>query len=480
MAHRKPRATALAAGLALATTLGVLPAAAAHAAPKAYLIDLDGAIGPVTADYVGRGLAEAAQGGAAVVVLRIDTPGGLDQSMRAIIRAILASPVPVVGYVAPSGARAASAGVYIMYACAVAAMAPGTNIGAATPVSLFGGGEPSPETTPAKPEAGKTAGEKSKQVRPPDAEMTKVTNDAVAYIRGLARLNGRNADWAESAVREAVSLPYDEALRLHVVDLVAPDVAALLAAVNGRVVTVAGTRRVVDTADAAVTHVEPGWRTRLLATLTNPTIAYILLLIGIYGLIFEFSHPGIFAPGVVGAISLVLGMLALDIVPIDLAGAGLALLGIVLMVAEAFVPAFGALGLGGAAAFAIGSLMAFDAPGFRLPWPVVAVATAASAAFFLLILAMLIRSRRRQVTSGEAALLGADGRVVDWSDGEGNVQTAGEIWHARSDRPLSPGQSVTVVGRDGLTLRVAPGPASPKPAAERRRPGKKSQQGDRT
>lgn len=431
----------------------VLSAVAAAAQPKAYLIDLDGPIGPVTADFVERGLAEAVQGGASVVILRLDTPGGLDQSMRAIIRAVLSSPVPVVGYVAPSGARAASAGVYIMYACAVAAMAPGTNIGAATPVSLFGGDE----AAPSKTEPGKTDGAKPTQIRPPNAEMTKVTNDAVAYIRGLATLHGRNADWAERAVREAVSLPYDEAAKQHVVDFVAPNVAALLKAIDGRVATVAGAERTLDTAGALVTKVEPGWRTRLLATLTNPTVAYILLLIGIYGLIFEFSHPGIFAPGVIGAISLVLGMLALDIVPIDLAGAGLALLGIILMVAEAFVPSFGALGLGGAAAFAIGSLMAFNTPGFRLEWPVVAVTTAVSAGFFLLVLAMLIRSRRRRVTSGEAALLGADGRIVDWSGTEGQVQTRGEIWRARSDRALEPGQAVTVVGRDGLTLTVTPG-----------------------
>ncbi|MGE5145626.1 MAG: NfeD family protein [Candidatus Eiseniibacteriota bacterium] len=443
-------ASALRVVLAAATAL-VLSAVAAQAQPKAYQIDLDGPIGPVTADYVERGLAEAAAGDASVVILRIDTPGGLDQSMRAMIRAILSSPVPVVGYVAPSGARAASAGVYIMYACAIAAMAPGTNIGAATPVSLFGGGDESPS---AKPDSDKADTAKPKQIRPSNAEMTKVTNDAVAYIRGLATLHGRNADWAERAVREAVSLPYDEAVKQRVVDLVAPNVEALLKAIDGHTVVVAGAQRTLAVAGATVTRIEPGWRTRLLATLTNPTVAYILLLIGIYGLIFEFSHPGIFAPGVIGAISLLLGMLALDVVPIDLAGAGLALLGIILMVAEAFVPSFGALGLGGAVAFAIGSLMAFGTPGFQLAWPVVAATTAVSAGFFLLILAMLIRSRRRRVTSGEAALLGADGRVVDWSGSEGQVQTQGEIWHARADRPLEPGETVTVVGRDGLTLTV--------------------------
>ncbi len=425
----------------------------AAAEPSAYLLELNGPVAPVSADYIVRGLQRAADEGAAVVVLRMDTPGGLDTSMREIIRAILSSPVPVVGYVAPSGARAASAGTYILYACQIAAMAPGTNVGAATPVSLFGG-VPSPQQEPAKPEPS-GAGQPG-QIRPPDAEMTKITNDAVAYIRSLAKLHGRNAEWAERAVREAASLPYDEALKLNVIDLVADNLSDLLTKVDGRSVSVAGTARTLNLAAATVVPIEPDLRTRLLGTLTDPNIAYILLLLGAWGLIFEFSHPGIFAPGVIGSICLVLGLLALSIIPINLAGLGLTLLGLGLMAAEAFVPSFGALGIGGLTAFVLGSLMTFDTPGYRLAWPVVIGAAVVSAALFLLVLSMLVRARRRPVTSGDATLTGTKAKVVAWAGEEGEVEAAGERWRARAERPLSAGQSVRVVGRDGLTLRVEP------------------------
>jgi membrane-bound serine protease (ClpP class) len=447
----------------------------AFAAPKAYLLDLKGTVSPFTADYVVRGLHRAADDGANVIVLRIDTPGGLDSSMREIIRAILASPVPVIGYVGPSGARAASAGTYIIYACHIAAMAPGTNLGAATPVSLFGGDESSPEQQPRgqgdKAQSGASSpqtsasqeaapqgssGNQSQQIRPPNAELTKVTNDAVAYIRGLAQLRHRNADWAERAVREAVSLPYDEALKANVIDLVADNLDELLAKVNGRKVLVQGADRILDTGSATVVALEPNWRTRLLATLTDPSVAYILLLLGMYGLIFEFSHPGIFAPGVIGAISLVLGLLGLSVIPIDLAGLGLILLGIGLMAAEAFVPSFGAFVIGGATAFVIGSLMTFDVPGYRLAWPVIAGATIVSVGLFLLVLAMLVRARRRPVSSGDAALVNSAGQVISWTNGEGQVLAMGERWHARGPGSLAVGQQVRVVGRDGLTLRVEP------------------------
>ncbi len=434
--------------ITLVMALGIgRPAEATAPVPKAYLLTLDGAVGPVSADYLVRGIRRAADEGAAVIVLRMDTPGGLDSSMRQIIQAILASPVPVVGFVAPSGARAASAGTYILYACPITAMAPGTNVGAATPVSLFGGGGSGAK--PAKPEPN--------QVRPPNAELTKVTNDAVAYIRGLARLHGRNADWAELAVRQAASLPYDEALKMNVVDLVADNVADLLAKLNGRTVKAGGEARTLHLAGARVVTIEPGFRTRLLSVLSDPNIAFILLIAGVIGLVFEFSHPGIFAPGVLGAISLLLGLFALSIIPFDLAGLALTLLGVGLMVAEAFVPSFGALGLGGFAAFVLGAMMTFDTPGYRLAWPVVTGAAVVCAALFLLVLAMLVRARRRPAAMGDdAMLLGAGAEVIDWSGEEGEVETRGERWRARADRTLTTGQPVRIVGREGLTLRVEP------------------------
>jgi membrane-bound serine protease (ClpP class) len=431
----------------------LLALAAAAAPPKIYLLDLKGAVSPVSADFLVRGLHRAGMEGAAVIVLRMDTPGGLDSSMREIIQAILSSPVPVACYVAPSGARAASAGTYILYACHIAAMAPGTNVGAATPVSLFGG------TSPPAPEPGKAGSEgagKAKQIRPPNAELTKITNDAVAYIRSLAKLHGRNADWAERAVREAVSVPYDEALRLNIIDLVADDLPQLLAKLNGRTVKVLGRTRTLELAGAKVVPIKPDFRTRLLAVIADPNVAFILLLIGAYGLIFEFSHPGIFAPGVIGSICLLLGLLALSILPIDLAGLGLFLLGIGLMVAEAFVPSFGALGIGGAIAFVLGALLTFNTPGYRLAWPVLAGATVVSVGLFLLVLAMLVRAHRCAPTSGDAPLLGANAEVIAWAGGEGEVQALGERWHARAEGALLAGQKVRVVGRDGLTLRVEP------------------------
>lgn len=427
------------------------PSAPAEAAPEAVVLDLNGAVGPVSAGYIVRGLREAADKGAAVVVLRIDTPGGLDSSMRDIVRAILSSPVPVVGYVAPSGARAASAGTFILYACHVAAMAPGTNLGAATPVALFGSFS-SPETK--KPQS--SGSDQSKQVRPPDAEATKVTNDAVAYIRGLAQLHGRNADWAERAVREAASLPYDEALKLNVVNLVADSVPQLIEKLNGRTVSVQGKPRTLELAGASIITFAPDLRTRFLATVTDPNVAFLLLLLGAYGLILEFSHPGIFAPGVVGAISLLIGLFALSIIPFDLAGLALTVLGIGLMVAEAFFPSFGALGIGGVIAFLLGSMMAFDTPGYRLAWPVAIGAAAFSAGLFLVVLAMLVRARRRPASTGDATLLGTGAKVISWHGDEGEVEARGERWHARAADPLQPGQDVLIVGRDGLTLRVDP------------------------
>jgi len=440
----------------LAAWLVALACTPTLAAPRtAVVIALDGAIGPGSASYVVRSLNDAERSDAAVVVLRMDTPGGLDSAMRDIIRAMLASRVPVLAYVAPGGARAASAGTYILYAATLAAMAPGTNLGAASPVSLFA---PTPLAGPdVKPAGDGDKADKPAKAAPRDAELTKVTNDAVAYIRGLATLHARNADWAEKAVREAVSLSYDAALEQHVIDLVANDLPDLLTKANGRRVIVQGRPLLLDTSGLAVTVVEPGLRDRLLSMLTDPSIVYLLLLAGLFGIAFEASHPGIYAPGVVGVICVLVGGYGLNLLPIDYAGLALVLLGLGLMAAEAFVPSFGAFVLGGASAFVIGSLMMFEAPGVRLPLTVILVATLACAALFGLVLALLVRARRRPVVSGAASLIGSPGRIVDgWTGQHGEVLVQGERWHARAVHSLQSGQMIRVIGRDGLTLLVEP------------------------
>ena len=429
-----------------------LPWATPATAERALLLEVDGVIGPPIADYIVREVGAAKPDQVKLIVLRMNTPGGLDTSMRQIVSAILASPVPVATYVSPNGARAASAGTYIAYASAIAAMAPGTNIGAATPVQL--GGNP---LSPADRDQQKEQKQRdAKANEPADAETRKAVNDAVAYIRSLAALEGRNADWAVEAVRSAASLPAAEALSLHVIDTVADDVPDLLRKIDGRTVVVAGKPQRLATAGLDVVTVAPGWRTELLMLVTNPNVAFILLLIGVYGLIFEFLNPGAVAPGLIGAISLLVALYALAFVPINYAGAALVLLGVALMIAEAHIGAFGALGVGGIAAFVIGSLMMFPAhaPGFTLSLGVVAGAAIGSAALLLLVLAELLRSRKRPVVTGSEALVGAEGEIVSWQDGDGRVRVMGEIWLARANASLAVGSRVKIIGRDGLVLRV--------------------------
>ncbi|HVI87287.1 MAG TPA: nodulation protein NfeD [Dongiaceae bacterium] len=438
------------------------------AAPRrAVVLDIEGAIGPATADFISRELAALTPETDSIAILRLDTPGGLDTSMREIIRAILAAPVPVIAYVAPRGARAASAGTYIAYACSLAAMAPGTNLGAATPIQLAGppllpGGQP--EQPPAKPDH---AGSGNPPVtEPADAESRKMINDAVAYIRSLAELNNRNADWAEQAVRAAVSLPASEALRQHVVDVIADDIPDLLHQIDGRTVTIRGKPLRLATGDLVLVTIPPDWRTELLGILTNPNVAYLLLLIGAYGLFFEFTNPGAVLPGVLGGISLLLALFAFNLLPVNYAGAALVLLGIGLMVAEAFIGSFGAIGLGGVAAFAIGSIIMFraDVPGFGLSLSVIIAATIVTAGFFLLILSLLLRSRRRPVITGREAMIGMTGEIITWDGRNGRVRVMGEVWQAETTAsvpegaaaPLAPGGSVRVVGRTGLILRIEP------------------------
>jgi membrane-bound serine protease (ClpP class) len=426
--------------------LFALLAAPASAAPRALVLEINGPIGPAIADYIVRELQAVNPDDVGLVVLRMNTPGGLDTSMRKIISAILASPVPVATFVAPSGARAASAGTYIAYASAIAAMAPGTNIGAATPVQLGGGSLlPGSEQKP-----------QSKNGESEDTETRKIINDAVAYIRSLATVNGRNADWAADAVRSAVSLPASEALSLHVIDVIAKDVPDLLRQIDGRTVNVNGKPQRLATAGLTVERTPPGWRTELFALVTDPDVAFILMLIGIYGIVLEFFSPGAVAPGLIGAISLLVSLYALAFIPINYAGAALVLIGIALMIAEFHIGTFGALGVGGIAAFVIGALMMFPerVPGFSLSAAVVIGAAIASAALILLVLAALLRSRNWPVVTGDEALIGAEGEAVTWQDSEGRVRVQGEIWLARATAPLAAGTRVKVVSRDGLVLFV--------------------------
>jgi membrane-bound serine protease (ClpP class) len=453
----------------LAAMIEPAPAQEAPATRQALIIDIDGAIGPAIADHVAERLAAADPTQTGLVILRLDTPGGLDTAMRKIIRAELAARVPVVAYVAPAGSRAASAGTYIVYAASVAAMAPGTNLGAATPITI--GGLPDlPEGEPDKdePDKGKPdqskkdedkEGEKEEPTEPLDTsrpESRKMVNDAAAYIRSLAQMHGRNADWAESAVRGAASLPADEALKLNVIDVVAATIPELLQKLDKREAIVDGRKQTLATADLDPVETEIDWRTRLLMVITDPTVAYLLMLVGVYGLIFEFANPGTYAPGVIGGISLLLALFAFSVLPIDYAGVALILLGIALMAAEAFAPSFGILGLGGVTAFAIGSVIMFnaDAPGFGLPIPVVVASSAVTGGLLILVLAMLVRSRRHAVITGKEGLLGSVGEVIEWSGGDGRVRVLGELWHARANEVLQPGDRIQVQGREGLLLMV--------------------------
>ena len=423
---------------------------------SAIVLDIDGAIGPATAEYVDQDLRSGVKRNASLIILTIDTPGGLSSSMRDIIRHMLASPIPIIAYVSPSGARAASAGTYILYASQLAAMVPGTNLGAATPVQL--GGESQPLGGGA--DKGGSGSKNEPTQAPMDAHMAKAVNDAAAYIRSLAELQGRNADWAEQAVREAASLPASAALEKHVIEIIAPDLHSLLEKADGRTVKVNGKPVTLETRALTLVSVKPGWRARLLATITNPNIAYILLLVGIYGIVFEFLTPGTMVPGTVGAIALFTGLFALDFLPINYAGAVFVLLGVAMLVAEAFLPSFGALGIGGVVAFALGSLFMFrSAPGFTLsPW-VVVTATAASVALLLMVVTVAFRAHRRKVVSGAPAMIGSTGKVLSWSASRGGtIQVHGERWQARSDIDLGKGDTVRVIERDDLVLVVEPVP----------------------
>jgi membrane-bound serine protease (ClpP class) len=515
--------------LGFALCENALPARAAEGAiaPNSVIvIPVNGAISPASADFIVRSLQRAAEDRAQLAVLQLDTPGGLDTSMRQIIKAILGSPVPVATFIAPSGARAASAGTYIVYASHIAAMAPGTNLGAATPIQMgIGGAEPpAGGGMPALPGGGAGAGTGGQQNGPgaaaspaspgpansPNAasaatsasaalpldtqstEMRKQVHDAAAYIRGLAQMRGRNAAWAERAVREAVSLSAGEALAQHVVDLNARDIPDLLRQLNGRTITTSQGDVTLSTANAPIVTLEADWRSQFLAVITDPNVALVLLMIGMYGLFFEFANPGFVLPGVVGAISLLMGLFAMQMLPVNYVGLGLIFLGIAFLIGEAFLPTFGSLGFGGVVAFVIGALMLIDTdvPGYGIPLPLIAAVVVFSVVFVFGVSRLALRARRRPVVTGSEGLIGSLGVVLDGGLApEGSVlpgdttagtdamtgamtgavtgatagrtlagwaQVQGERWRVSSTAPVAAGHTVRVTARRGLTLTVVP------------------------
>jgi len=438
----------------------------------AIILQVSDAIGPATSDYILRGLKKAADKGAAVVILRLDTPGGLDAAMRDINRGIIASPVPVIVYVAPSGARAASAGTYMLYASHIAAMSPATSLGAATPVQIGGVPDLKPPTLPeTEDEDNETEDdegedqnkEKEDAKKKPipatgDAMTKKIVNDAVAYIRSMAEMRGRNADWAEQAVREAASLSSEKALQQDVIDIVATDTTDLLAKVDGWLVNINGQDVILETSGLETETIEPDWRNELLSVITNPNVAYILMLLGIYGLFFELANPGYVLPGVIGGISLLLALYAMQVLPVNYAGLALIILGIIFMIAELFAPSFGALGIGGIIAFVVGSVILFDTEGseIQVAIPIIVAVTVVSSAFFLIALRMLFAAHKKPVVSGADEILGSIGRVLEDFEKSGRIHIHGETWQVQSKSPLKSGDQVRVTAIDGLILSIEP------------------------
>ncbi|MGB5493730.1 MAG: nodulation protein NfeD [Sedimenticolaceae bacterium] len=466
--------------------LGLVGAALVIAAPgagpsqRAVILEIDGTIGPVAAQYFRSGLRKAQDSGAQLLILRLDTPGGLDAAMRDIVKDVLASTIPVACFVAPSGARAASAGTYILYACHIAAMAPATTLGSATPVQIGGfpglpddesergrgtpddgSGTGAADTKPeqaADPAVAPEAETRRTSERSGSAMQRKIINDAASFIRGLAKLRNRDAQWAEQAVRNAENLTAAEALEQGVIDRIAENNADLLAQIDGQPVQVLGETVVLHTADMTTEVFEADWRIKILSVITDPNVAYVLMLIGIYGLIYELANPGAIVPGVIGAIALITALFAFQALPVNYAGLALLALGVAFMVLEAFVPSFGALGIGGAIAFIIGSLILYrdEAGQVGVAIPLIGTFVVLSLALFVGVVGYALKTRRRPVVSGREEMLLATGVAEEDFERSGRVRIHSETWNAETLRPVRRGQTVRVKSMEGLQLTVEP------------------------